>query len=443
MLSDFLLDPVGHPDVFVLEGGPGIGKSTLWQAAVREAGERRYRLLASQPIAPEARLAFAGLSDLLRDVLDVALLGVGRPRRRALEVARLRREPAAEPPDERAIAFGLVSVLRVLARDDRLLLAVDDLHWLDEASRRALLFAVRRLAEASAKVLYTRRTDPDAGIVAFERSLAQGRLRRLDVGPVTATALQRIVGRRLGARLAGPTASRLREASAGNPFYALELARALAGAGEPEPGAPLPIPASLDEVTRARLARLGEPARDVLATAALLPRPTVAAVRAVVGNGRRVRAALVASAEADVLELSGERIRFSHPLLAEAALASAPSGHLRDLHRRAAAVASSPEERARHLALAAEGQDETVAAVLEQAAREVRVRGARRPAAELADLADKLTPTGGGGEVRRQLLAARYHGENGDVSRMKRRLEELVATLPAGRDRAEARYRHG
>jgi Predicted ATPase len=89
--------PVG----FVVEGEPGIGKTTLWQAAVAAARERGYCVLTCRPAGSEVQLSFAALGDLLEDVLDETLTELPRPQRRALEVALLLEDPQGLPPDQR------------------------------------------------------------------------------------------------------------------------------------------------------------------------------------------------------------------------------------------------------------------------------------------------------------------------------------------------------
>src|SRR5918998_922293 len=89
----------GGATALVLEGEPGIGKSTLWLRGVEAARERGIRVLASRPAEVELRVAHAGLGDLLEDALAEAGPELAAPRRRALEVALLVRDDADEPVD--------------------------------------------------------------------------------------------------------------------------------------------------------------------------------------------------------------------------------------------------------------------------------------------------------------------------------------------------------
>lgn len=116
----------GRSRAFVLVGGPGIGKSNLWEAAIEAARERGVRVLSTRASGAEAQLSFAGLSDLL-DEVDLGALGdMPAPQRRALEVALLRAESGEGSPEPRAIALGLLNALRSLAARGPLLIAIDD-----------------------------------------------------------------------------------------------------------------------------------------------------------------------------------------------------------------------------------------------------------------------------------------------------------------------------
>src|SRR6266540_3649433 len=89
-LSRFLDDVPAGPCALVLEGEPGIGKTTLWKWAVAAAKERSFQVLSSRPAGPETKLAFAGLGDLFARIPDGVLLELPEPQREALEVALLR-----------------------------------------------------------------------------------------------------------------------------------------------------------------------------------------------------------------------------------------------------------------------------------------------------------------------------------------------------------------
>ena len=146
---------VEAPRALVLEGEAGIGKSTLWLSAVELARERGLRVLSSRPAEAERELAFAGLGDLFDDVLEEVLPALPTPRQRALRVALLV-EAAQDPLDPRAVAVAVRTALELLAEAQPLLVAVDDVQWLDPSSTAAFAFALRRTA-APMRLLLARR----------------------------------------------------------------------------------------------------------------------------------------------------------------------------------------------------------------------------------------------------------------------------------------------
>jgi AAA ATPase domain len=121
-----------------LIGPPGAGKTTLWEAGIALAREQGLLVLSAQPSGAEAELSFAALIDLCEEIDAAALSAVPAPQRSALEVALLRAEPTGTPPQPHAIALGFLNGLRALAARRPVLVAVDDVQWLDAPSADAL-----------------------------------------------------------------------------------------------------------------------------------------------------------------------------------------------------------------------------------------------------------------------------------------------------------------
>jgi hypothetical protein len=139
--------------VLAFAGEPGIGKSTIWQETVGPARASSFVVLCARPGQAEtglafAGLAFAGLADLLEPVADEVLPGLPSPQQRALRVALLREDPGSRPVDQRAVSAAAGAAFHALAGRQPLVIAVDDLQWLDRPSARVLEFALRRLADA-------------------------------------------------------------------------------------------------------------------------------------------------------------------------------------------------------------------------------------------------------------------------------------------------------
>jgi DNA-binding CsgD family transcriptional regulator len=428
-----------HPAALVLSGEPGIGKTILWEAGVEDARVRLDRVLTCRGVEAEASLSFAGLSDLLGNVLEEAGPSLAPPRRRALEIALLLAEPGEDAPDPHAIGLGVLDVLCVLAERGPVLVALDDVQWLDPASAGVLQIAVRRLREEPIGLLATLRKAPDLGEpLELERSFPEGRAERISLGPLSLGAVNRLLKQRLGLELSRPELVRVQEATAGNPFFALELGRELVRTNtRPAAGRALPMPESLQELLGGRLARLPGETLDVLLHVAVLARPTVDLVTSAHGDRERVISALEAGVGEGVVGLDVSRIRFAHPLLASICYELAPVWKRRAVHRALAAVVSDIEEQARHLALAAEGPDTAVASNLENAAEQAAARGAPTTAAELYDLAAELTPDAPSLVRRRRFSSARCHRMAGDEHRAASILEQLLGEVPHGNERAD------
>ena len=154
----------------VLEGEAGMGKTTLWNAAVEHAEERGATVLRARPSESETALSFAGVFDLLDPVLERALEPLPPPQRRALSRALVLEDDEGPPPDPRAVGVAVLSVLRGLAAAEPVVVAVDDVQWLDTASSGALSFAACRLDSEHVGVLLARRSS----IVAISSPRSSG-----------------------------------------------------------------------------------------------------------------------------------------------------------------------------------------------------------------------------------------------------------------------------
>lgn len=448
VLADFLAAGQSRPQGLVLDGEAGIGKTTLFDVTVTKAREHGFAVFACRPAGAEAAFSFAALGDLLSPVLPEGLVRLPVPQRRALAAALLLEEVEGSAPDERAIAFAVFQLLGERGGGP-LMIAVDDVQWLDAASASVLAFALRRLAAAPAAILVARRSSGEEAAQAplgLDRAFPSELLRRLRLGPLSVGATHRLLRERLGVSFPRPALVQLHEKSGGNPFYALELGRALEQSGErSSAGERLTVPTSLTGLLSARLAALSKDVREVLEPVALLSEPSVSIVEAAASDTTTVRGRLRAAEAAAILELDDERVRFSHPLLAACVEAELDPRRRRSLQRRLAELVGDPEQRARHLALGANGPSTEVADELEAASAIAALRGASAAAAELAELSVLLTPGDAGGEVlrRRQLLAADHHYASGDAERSRLILEPLLEQLPPGAERARVLRRLG
>jgi DNA-binding CsgD family transcriptional regulator len=337
-------------------------------------------------------------------------------------------EALAAPVEPRAIAFGLLAILRALTLEGRpLLVAIDDVQWVDPATAMALSFALRRAVENPIGVLLSQRQG--SGVEPRLELEPSVDLERVVVGPLSLGALRRLLEDRLDVSLPRPILGRIHARARGNPFFALELARALqARGGRLSPQEDLPVPDDLERLVAERLRLLPPGTMAPLAAVAALREPTVGLL-----GEETLKPALAAG----VLVLEGDRIRFDHPMIAAAAYEALSLSSRRALHRRLATMVQDSEEHARHLALGAEGPDAALATVLDAAARAARARGAPEAAADLAEWALRL---GDQDEkevaARRSVAAAEYRWLAGDHRRARELIEAALSADAVGAARA-------
>ncbi len=416
----------------VLEGDPGIGKTTVWREGIARAAGSGYRVLSCRTTPTEARLSFAALGDLLAPIESAAFDSLPDPQRRALNAALLRLE-SKDTPNPRAIGSAIVSLVGGLAATTPVLLAIDDLPGMDLPSARALEFALHRLEAQPIAVLATARlSERGTGSDVLSNRL-DGRIRRFRVGPLSLAALYHIIEHKLGRRLPRPLLVAIERACGGNPFYALEIARAIEATGGALRGMELPIPDDLRELVVRRLRNLPRRTRDALLRVSALAQPTIALVDS---------ADLGPAEEAGVIRVGVEgRIEFAHPLFAGAVYAAASHERRRKLHGGLAELAGDIEERARHLMLARadDDGDEHVASVLHDAAEHALRRGAVEIAADLDEQSARLTPARQNDlRWQRFLRSARHYLKAGDPARSRLLCETVLDAGPPPPVRAHA-----
>jgi DNA-binding CsgD family transcriptional regulator len=427
-LARFLDLLADGPAILLLEGAPGIGKTTLLRAALVAAEELGCRVLSCTGSSSDARLSYSALADLLHGVdydEDGSLPAV---QRRALDAALLRagdpKESAAV--DAHAVSAAALSVLSRLVANGPVVVAVDDLQWVDAPSRRVIEYSARRLPPG-AGLLATRRTEgggPSAGRLAG--LLEPDRWAEVTVSPLPPDEMHRLVRATWSGPFERRLANRIVEVAGGNPLYAVELVQGLLVQGE---AASLRLPPSLTEMVRDRLAGLDHRQHEVLLAVAAMGDPSLEVVAGALGPG--VLEALAEPERRRLVTVDRDRVVFTHPLLAEGVYAGATEAERRDVHRRLSTVAVELEDRARHLAAGRVLPDALVA--LQDAAGQLRTRGAPDGAAELLELALEL-----GADPGLVVRAAEHRFDAGDTRAAVRMLEQATTALPPGPPRAEA-----
>lgn len=421
----------GGPAAAVLCGGAGIGKTALWQVAAARAGATGVRVLRSRCAEVEMPIAFGALADLFGAAVGEVESALPAPQLRALTGA-FGRTQLEEPADWLVLASAVLATVAALTQAGRLLIAIDDVQWLDPGSRRVLAWAFRRAGTARAGLLMTVRDDGEPDPLSLADSLPADRFDRLELGPLSAGALQHLVAERVGVHLPRPTLGRVHRASGGNPLFALEFAHSLAGRAA-QPG-PLAVPASLEQMVRQRVAAVPSRLRPLLEVVAALERATLPLLDRALRGGH-VEELVEEAAEAELLVVNEDAVvRFSHPLLALAIYSGMGARRRRELHHRLSGLVDTVEERGRHASLATLAPDVDTAARVWEAASAAASRGALDAAAQLGDEAARLTPPSNPGTRRARLLAtAGWLSETGEFEQARMRLDGLLAgKLPAG-----------
>ncbi len=437
----FLDDVATAPAALLLEGPAGIGKTTVWGALLDEAERRSYRLLRCRAAESDAQLAFSGLSDLLIEVIEEMSPALPAPMRVALDTALLRHTSDGPPLDLRALATAVLRGLDRLSGVAPLIIAIDDLQWLDRSSGRVLEFAVQRLRGQQIGLLATTRWD---GAGVEPRPWPAGafpvdRVTSVTLRPMTLAALHHLVVERFGEVLSRPALTRLEAASGGNPLLAVEIMGALKREGRPLTfDQMLPIPTDVRQLVARRTRGLGPETRAMLLTVAALGHPDLDLLARTAKPRDDVERRLAEAVDSGLLITDEGRARFTHPLFGAAVYGAATNIDRREVHLRLADVVRSLEQRARHVALATSVPDGAVAALLDAAADDAAARGGLDAAADLQQHAVRLTPaTATEDATRRRLALAGTLWEIGEVARSRAIVNGLVSAAEPGHHRAE------
>ena len=406
-------------------GAAGIGKSALVREVSAEASASGLAVRTTTGAVSESDLPFLGLHDLVGQ--DVSTVGLPDTLQEALDVALLRSRRDGAGADPLALNLAILRVIEHVSAERRLVLVLDDLPWVDGASRAALAFVLRRLPADRVSLLVAMR--PDADVVVDD--LTGSALRTIPLGPLDPATLAAAIELRTGAKLPHRAARHLHELSGGNPLLALELMRT-ARVDREDLGEPS-VPEHYRSILAPRLTALSPDARRALLAASLSSRPTLAELADVVSVD-----GLLEAEDVDVVRIEDGRILFTHPLFAALCRDTAPSGDRRDMHARLAKTARDELERARHLGSATLLPDEEVAAQVEAAAGWARGRAATAAAAELAERAERLTPSD---DLERRAvrgcLAADLFYQTGDIETAEGVVRRLLDDVGPGPLRAQ------
>jgi len=364
----------------VVRGEAGIGKSALLAAAKERARHRGVTVVSTAGALSEARLAFAGLHQLLLPLLGGLDL-VPDPQRRALETAF--GIAGGDTPDLFLIGLATLGLVAERAAESPLLFVVEDAHWLDRPSAEVLQFVARRIESDPAVLLFAVRE----GVPSCfdDADLSELPLAGLDED--ASNALLDLTA----ARLPSDLKRRILEEAAGNPLALIELPAAAAELGtHSRQSAPLPLTARLEQAFASRLTTLDTDVRRLLLLAALDDVDLAELSRA--AETPLEPDALVPAVAAGLGTLESGSFRFRHPLVRSAVEQAATSDELRGAHAAlAGALADEPDRAVWHRAAAASGPDDAIAEALDAAANRATLRGAGDVAVSAFERAADLT----------------------------------------------------
>jgi DNA-binding CsgD family transcriptional regulator len=411
----------GRSGVLVLRGEAGIGKTALLNYV--EGQTTGASVLRSVGIESETDLAFAGLHQLFRPVLD----RIERLPERQAGALRAAFALSNETVEDRFhVALGALALLCEVAEEKPLVCLVDDAQWLDGASTEALLFAARRLGAEPLAIVLAVREEP-------ARPFTAPGIDELVLAELPDQDARALAAQRLPRDTAPEALDRLLETAQGNPLALIELATGETPEGE------LPT-TSVEETYLERIRSLPDPAQSMLVVAAAEEsgdRATIVRAAGVLGLDDE---GLAKAEAAGLVRVNAQRVDFRHPLVRSAAYRGAGFAERERAHRALADVltgAADADRRAWHRAAATVGTDDGVAAELEQTANRARQRGGHESASAALTRAAELSSADE--ERGRRLVAAAVEASVAGRSDQAVALAEraaLVSNEPLGRAEA-------
>jgi DNA-binding CsgD family transcriptional regulator len=421
VIGSFLADVATGGPALVVVGEPGLGKTTLLDHAAAVAVRADQRVLRTTAVEFETHVGLAGLHQLIAPVAH-AIRALDAPHSGVL--ATVFGSGSSLSVDRLAIAAALRAMLREVSREAPVLVAVDDLHWLDRPSAGVLTLLVHQLP-ASVGFLGTTRPAAEG---FFERA----RLNECVLSPLTASESEMLLDLRYP-DLAVHRRRRVLASAMGNPLALVELPAAMSGSANDLPSwdsTVVPLNRRLQVAFSSRLDVMPETTRRSLLLAALEGGGSTEVLEAA-SDGRFV-ATLEPAERAGLVRLvaADSKVVFSHPLTRSAVVSSSTASERRRCHLRLAeALRDDPDRRASHLAQGAAGPDERAAASLEEAAYRLVRRGDAVGAVTALANASALSPERT--QRARRLAAAAYVGAQlggglmaaGDILREARRLD--------------------
>ena len=418
-----------QPQVIVIEGEPGIGKTAfLRQCQDRAEG---FIVLEASGEESETSLDFGVVSQLISRAPCPA--GAEAP---PVSDGRSSASPFA-------VGSQVLAVLGSLQDDGPVLIMLDDAHWIDAASAGALLFALRRLyADRVCVLIATRPAGVQVSRAGWMRLLSDAeRVRRIGLAGLDSREVRLLANSLVDQPLSMAAAERLRQHTSGHPLYLRALVSELPAESLGFEQGALPAPHSFAATVLARLAGLSPAAQDLAAAAAVAGARCSVKLAAAAAGLDSVLEALDEVLAADLLLLLPGRVpaevSFSHPLTQAAVYDDLPLSRRRALHLRLAGLTTGATSLA-HSVAASPGADDELATDLAETGHAEVMEGKLMAGIDHLLLASRFAATRQLGE-KALLRAVDALGVAGDVPRAQG-LRDAVASCSdsAGRSFALA-----
>ncbi|WP_256841731.1 helix-turn-helix transcriptional regulator [Ornithinimicrobium cryptoxanthini] len=374
---------VGRSGVLVVVGEAGCGKTALLDHLAATIHDMDVcRVVGTEA---ERDLGFGGLSQLV-GVQTGAVEELPEPQARALAVALNLR--TGTDVDRMAVGAGTLGLLSRRAESQPLAVLLDDAHLLDHSSAQAITFAARRLLADPILLVAAVRAGEDSPLLSAGLPV-------LELGGLGTAAAGELLSERSGRRFTAGQIERLVRATRGNPLALLELGDDLEALDSLGPDDPVAVRSALARSFLSRTGKLTAAARSALVVAACSsgdPLVVHGACRAL-GIDHE---GLAEAADARLIAVTGT-IEFRHPLVRAAVVGAAAPEELRAVHAALAeaTAADDPDGRTWHLAAAASGPDDEVAAALDRVAVRARERSAYDVASSALERAGWLASSPG------------------------------------------------
>jgi DNA-binding NarL/FixJ family response regulator len=422
----------GAGRALVIEGDPGLGKTTLVTELAAQACAVGFRALSCAGVQSESGIGFAGLHQLIYPLLDLAPRLPTRQRVALLTAFGIEDGPT---PERLLINLAVLGLIEEAAQEQPLVLVVDDAQWLDPSTLDVVTFVGRRLRIAQVLLLCAVRPDP-AGQPRHLEELPRLRLGALPVDAATILLDQVIEGDVALHGLGTSTRARILAEASGNPLAVIELATALADQDMPDQlwsDAPLPTTRRIENAFLGQLSGLSPAEQTLLLVVAAAGTLTLGELNRAAGHLGVGDSQYATLHTCGLTKMAAGRLEVRHPLIRSAVYGAASLTARAAAHRAVAAALENPARAMWHTAAATYGPDEAVAAELERAAATASATGAHAEAAVALRRAAAVSPEYNG-KVRRLTAAAeaaRRAGLGGEATAI---LDEAVALQPEWRE---------